>query len=159
MTVSKIATPSLERRWKLEAPKGNLWEIRLPILVSEQEMKGFLTFMRDFFQTRSGDASKLYNLKRAELGTIALSGGAQEPSLNLSIDLLPPEVGISQDMVIAGVWDTQRTSYMVHILIERRSGTPTDWVRRNTPLIGTLRKHFLLWKTMSPEEKEVYLAK
>jgi hypothetical protein len=157
-TVSRIATPSLERKWKLPAPKGDLWDIRFPILISEEEIGGFLSFTKEFLETRNGDVLNLYNLRGASIGFLASPGGVQEPSLNASMDLLPPELGVSQDLVVAGAWDQQRTRYAVHILLRRRSGTPTDWVRRATPIVEALRKHFLLWKSMRYEEKVKYLT-
>lgn len=159
LSVAQIATPSLERKWKVPAPKGDHWDIRFPFLIAEEEFNGFLLFIKEYVEKQSGDVLGLFNLKTAEITTVELPGGGQERAMRAVMDLLPPELGVSQEVLVAGTWDPQRTRYSLHVITNRISGTSSDWMRRNTLILNLLRKRFLLWKSLKPEEKSVYLGR
>jgi len=159
LSVAQIATPSLERKWKVPAPKGDHWDVRFPFLIAEEEFNGFLLFMKEYIENQSGDVLGIYNLRSIEVKTVEVPSGGQERALRALMDLLPPELGISQEVLVAGTWDPQRTRYSLHVVTNRISGTPADWMRRNTLVLNLLRKRFLLWKSLTPKEKSAYLER
>ncbi|MEM3660434.1 MAG: FtsX-like permease family protein [Thermoproteota archaeon] len=153
LSVAQIATPSLERKWKVSRPKGDYWDIRFPLLIGEDEFSAFLVFVKEYLENQSGDVLSLYNLKSTEISNVRLQDGSQELALHAIMDLLPPELGVSQEILVAGTWDPQRSRYSLHVVTKRLSGTHDDWVRRNTVILNILRKRFLLWKGLTTDEK------
>jgi len=44
------------------------------------------------------------------------------------------------------------------LTIHRESGDVSNWKRINRRFLNTLRKQFLIWRTLRAEERERYLA-
>ncbi len=47
--------------------------------------------------------------------------------------------------------------YEVKVLITRDSGDISNWKRVNRRFLNTLRKQFLIWRTMGLEDRERYM--
>ena len=48
--------------------------------------------------------------------------------------------------------------YEVKLLITRESGDISNWKRVNRRFLNTLRKQFLIWRTLGADEREKYIA-
>ncbi|MGC8834758.1 MAG: hypothetical protein ACP5R4_11970, partial [Armatimonadota bacterium] len=54
---------------------------------------------------------------------------------------------------------TMEDVYELLLTIRRESGDVSNWKRINRRFLNTLRKQFLIWRTLRAEERERYLAK
>ena len=48
--------------------------------------------------------------------------------------------------------------YAVHLTLTRLSGDVSNWKRVNRRFLNVVRKQFLIWRTLSAEQRERYLA-
>ena len=48
--------------------------------------------------------------------------------------------------------------YEIQLRIRRLSGQSNTWVRINRGFLNEIRKQFLLWRTIAPEDKESYFS-
>jgi hypothetical protein len=49
--------------------------------------------------------------------------------------------------------------YDIRLIIDRESGDISNWKRVNRRFLNTLRKQFLIWRTLKQAEREKYLKK
>jgi ABC-type antimicrobial peptide transport system permease subunit len=148
---ARLITPSLERRWVPPTkPKGDLWEMPLPIeFPSIEEAKGFLKFLAEYY---SGEGKeKAYFIIRSfsiDLSNLALSA---------EVSLAPFEANISQQVVISVNYDKTVAKGFTTLTTRRTGGTRSTWITSNYNFIDDVRKQVLLWRSLSPEEHETYI--
>jgi hypothetical protein len=72
--------------------------------------------------------------------------------------LAPFDLGVSQSMEL-GTYPTEMSEvYEIRVVLERKSGEVSSWKRVNRRFLNTLRKQFLIWRTLRTEERDRYLA-
>lgn len=154
--VSKIVTPSLERRWKVPAPAGNEWTIPLPFTSSvDRDAHSTFASIADLMTAhmigRPEDflVQGLDYSKRDEPGREILL-------LIADVSLAPYEKGVRQDVQFVDVKRLADGRHTFHIYIERKVGTRSDWITLNRPFLDAFRKRVLTWGFLSVEEKNSY---
>ena len=60
-------------------------------------------------------------------------------------------------MAIETVPTTMAGVYDIRLTIDRESGDISNWKRVNRRFLNTLRKQFLIWRTLEQAEREKYL--
>ena len=71
--------------------------------------------------------------------------------------LAPYDLGVSQEVVFHAIPTGKHDIYRIEVHIRRVSGELSSWKRLNRGFLGSLRKHFLVWRTLVPEEKARYV--
>jgi len=152
---SRIVTPSLERAWRIKTkPMGDLWEIPLPIrLESDSDASGASNFLLEFINVQVGETGKFSPEK------IEFSEDGELLEITSQMRLAPYDRGIKQEAKIQLVKDRTMNKWNVKLVLRRMDGSHSDWIRLVRGFIDDLRKQFLLWKAMSPEEKKRYISK
>jgi hypothetical protein len=153
MRASKLATPSLLRKWRIESkPVENMWSISLPFNATDEETLGILNFLREYFEASSTERTGLFMV----LQPIEMIREERRRRIRVRLQLSPFDAGIIQDFdVIALKEEAER--YRFEILIRRILGVENLWITSNRALLNEVRKQFLLWRALSPEEKERYI--
>lgn len=151
---SKVATPSLERRWKFKTkPKGAEWDIPLLISVpSVEEGRGLLAYLHEYFVgagTVKEGVHMVRELQQPDYGNLLLS---------LTVSLSPFEVGVSQRVDIAARFNEELKRYDVILHLVRLSGPHNTWVNSNYRFVNELRKQLIMWGSFSAHEKENYMS-
>jgi len=154
---SKLATPSLLRKWQIGSkPVEDRWSVALPFNATTSETLGVLEFLAEYFEasaSTSGRAGLFLLLKPAEI--------IQEDNrkiLRVNLQLSPFDAGIIQNLeVVCQKIGTDR--YGFGILINRLLGTENLWVTANKNLLSELRKQFLFWRALSVNDKAKYIEK
>jgi len=150
---SRLVTPSLEREWKIPTkPKGNLWEVPFPLVIKEDEVMGIFNFIREYIETTSQELAKF---KATELEVI------KEPSslqLRMVVALAPYEHGVKQKVNVEFIKDEKAKTWSCLVLLERLSGNPVLWPRLVKVFLDYIRKQLLLWRSLTNEQRERYLA-
>ncbi|RMD73584.1 MAG: FtsX-like permease family protein, partial [Lentisphaerae bacterium] len=149
---SKSANPGVMRSWKLPPPKGNILDLVFPFTVSQYDITGVVSFLREHFDTYSDTG----------LGTFMASdtalGKDEEGRLVLrcKLALAPFDLGVTETFEMTSVPSEIPGIDEVAIKLERLSGQPKDWYRLNKVLLNDLRKQFLIWRSLPAATMEIY---
>ncbi|MEM3590885.1 MAG: M28 family peptidase [Candidatus Bathyarchaeia archaeon] len=156
---SRMVTPSLERKYKLTKPKGDEWIIPLPFIIAgDEELNGFLSYLYEFLSAYKGERIGLFMVSDISLKEEVVRG-VRSLSLISTVNLSPYEHGISQTVTLRAVYDASSAKYTFVLEIRRLTGMYTLWMQSNRPFIDSIRKQFLVWRGLKPEEKKRYISK
>lgn len=153
---SQVATPSLDAAWKVPEPDGDTWTIMLPFAVTGSQVRGINAFLTEWFKSyeeqsvgdflTQGVASSTFE---TDLGTaFRLSG---------RVWLAPFDLGVSEDFTLNTKPTELEGVFEVELVIVRVSGDVSNWKRINRRFLNVTRKQFLIWRTLTAEERERYL--
>jgi hypothetical protein len=150
---SKLATPSLLRKWRIGSkPVGNQWSVGLPFNATPDEALGILTFMREYFEASASERTGVFML----LKPVQLVQEERARRLVSRLQLAPFDAALIQDLhVICRQLTADR--YGFEILISRIEGVEQLWITANKTLLNEIRKQFLIWRALSPIDKQRYI--
>jgi len=151
---SRLITPSLERKWKPPTkPKEGLWEIPLPVKISElDEVRAILTFLREYYL---GVGAERPSFRVLKVYTESMS--TREPKLYLEAALAPYEAGTIERININALWNEKDKNYDFTIILERMIGVDDIWVKGSYAFVDDLRTQILLWRFLSVENRNKYI--
>jgi hypothetical protein len=152
---SHSANPGLMRTWRPPPPKGDRWDLVFPFTVSEYDITGVVSFLREHFDAHNDTGLGRFMATDTALG--------REPDgvlgLRSFITLAPFDLGVSQAFLLRSTPSEIPGIDEVRIALERRSGQPGDWTRLNRVLLDDLRQQFLIWRSLPQETMEQYRAR
>ncbi len=149
---SKSANPGVMRNWQLPEAKGNILDIVFPFTVSQYDITGVVSFLREHFDAYSDTGMGAFMSKETKL----LKDEDGELRLHCNLALAPFDLGVTQLFEMRSVPSEIEGIDEVAIHLERLSGQPKDWYRLNKVLLDDLRKQFLIWRSLPPETMELY---
>jgi ABC-type antimicrobial peptide transport system permease subunit len=154
---SKLVTPSLERRWKLPKPKGDMWEIILPFSSTrDDEVDGLLTFTHELVTVHLAPDSEVFrtvtSIKYSEEETPQLLNR----TMIFDSELSPYELGIFQDTRIVDVKEKDIGRHTIHINLYRKAGPKGSWMTFGREFVDLMRKQIMLWRNLTEEERKQY---
>lgn len=183
---AEVATPAIDRTWRVPDPVGDDWTIPLPFAVTGEQASGLNGFLSEWFSAyeeysigdfvTQGVETEEFTMQAADVvaADIAASTSPQDalkPETN--VDALPAtltgyrvrcmtwlapfDLGVSQRVAIETVPTAMADVYDIRVLLHRESGDITNWKRVNRRFLNTLRKQFLIWRTLKQGERERYL--
>jgi len=158
MKIVAIATPSLERKWKVTKPKGDIWTIPLPIDIKKEDVYGLIAYVWEFMSTHSGDVLSLFNIVDKHFLTIEEEGVHKLKAIYL-LNMLPPERGVSQELEITYTWNPARKMYSTTVIMKKKTGERRDWIERSTRLLDYLRTQHLMWHGLDEKLKKEYIQR
>ena len=71
--------------------------------------------------------------------------------------LAPFDLGVSQRVELRTIPTTMEDVFELMLIVHRESGDVSNWKRVNRRFLNTLRKQFLIWRTLGTEDRERYL--
>ena len=153
---SRLASPSLDRKWSLPQSTGDVMRLELPFMVEERDARGLLGFIGQYLRAH----------REAGVGKFICANAAYEPAapdgllmgqVKARVWMAPYDLGVSQDLVlVAG--QPENGVCPLHLELVRKSGEPRSWQRTNFIFLDALRKQFLRWRTVPPAERQRYEA-
>jgi len=149
---SKSANPGLLRSWRPPAPKGGVYDIVFPFTVSEYDLTGVISFLKEHFDNFSDTGLGAFMARDTQM--VKDSDGSL--GLKAYVALAPFDLGVTQDFELRSTPSEIKGIDEVKIQLIRRSGQPGDWVRLNRNLFDDLRTQFLLWRSIPKEVMEQY---
>ena len=152
---SQMAVPDVTRKWVLPKPKGDNWEFDFPFTVSEIEVLGLCTFLREYFSSYGEESIGTFYTKGVELSTLNTAKG-KAYLVEATIWLAPFDLGVSQELKFSTTPMGKFNFYTIQLSLKRLSGETTAWVRLNRRFLDIIRKQFLVWRTVSPKIKSEY---
>ena len=151
---TRHVVPSLERRWRIPTkPAGDVWEIPLPFTTkSEEETKGLLNFLWEYFEAHRVETPEPFIVRDSSI----VIESSQSMKIKLVVSLLPLEAGVTQETIINAQWSLTQSRYLLSIYIKKLSGSREIWLSGNYSFVDCIRKQFLIWKSLSEEERKEY---
>ena len=154
---SQVATPAIERSWKVSDPVGDNWTILLPFAVTGDQALGVGGFISEWFKSYEEYSVGDFVTQNVSTGSYEAEHGTAY-TVKCRSWLAPFDLGVSQDIVLATVPTTLEDVYELVLTIHRESGDVSNWKRVNRRFLNTLRKQFLIWRTLRKEDRDRYIA-
>ena len=154
---SEVATPAVDRTWKVPEPDGDTWKITLPFAVAGAQAMGINQFLAEWF--RAYEEQSVGDFLTQDIQTSTVSDGSDVTSYRLSgrIWLAPFDLGVSQMISLDTTPTDLEDVYEVHLTLTRVSGDVSNWKRVNRRFLNVVRKQFLIWRTLTEAQRERYL--
>jgi hypothetical protein len=148
---SRSANPGLMRSWSPPEPQGNVMDMVFPFTVSEYDITGVVSFLREHFENHSDVGLGQFMAR----DTVIVR---EEDGLGVRSDvaLAPFDLGVSQKFHFRSTPSEIPGIDEVRICLTRTSGQPKDWQRLNRVLLDDLRQQFLIWRALPEETMEIY---
>ena len=152
---SEVATPAIERSWRTPDPMGDNWEIPLPFAVTGDQATGLNGFLSEWFKAYEEYSIGDFVTQNVETSEEETERG-KAYQIRLQAWLAPFDLGVSQHVVLDTVPTDMEDVFEIRITIHRMSGDISNWKRVNRRFLNTLRKQFLIWRTLGQEERGRY---
>jgi hypothetical protein len=162
-TAMRIAKPADNAGWTLPKPDadGRL-SILLPFTFTHYDRIAVLAFFHRYFEGFGEGGAGLFFAAEPELKlsdhTDPLADGAYIPELSVRVWLKPFDLGVSQQLEIELATDPDTHEYIAKMILTRLTGTLDAWLRLNGPFVAAIRRRFLHWRAISPEQKDELFA-
>ncbi len=154
---SEVATPAIERSWQLPEPEGDNWDIPLPFAVTGEQATAMTRFMMEWFE-----AYEEYSIGDFVTQDVSSRDEDTQYGKSFVIELMawiaPFDLGVSQRVQLRTIPTDMEDVYEIRLGLERVSGDVSSWRRVNRRFLNTLRKQFLIWRTLRAEERDRYLG-
>lgn len=151
---ARAASPSEERSWSVPAPVGNEISLELPFSFQRDLVPGVALFLHEFFDSHAESTVGKFTAREVTLEAFHTEQG-QGICLFFLSWLSPYDLGVSQEAQLYIV-PTNQGLYISEASFFRISGHLDAWQRVNLPFLNALRKHLLIWRTYSPEQRHEY---
>lgn len=152
----EVATPGVERRWRVPDPEGDSWTVPLPFSVTGKQAVALNKFMAEWFNAYEEYSIGDFVTENTQLHEVQGQYGTGY-EIKLMAWLAPFDLGVSQHVTLRTTAIDMKDVFELDIVLRRESGDVSSWMRVNRRFLNTLRKQFLIWRTIGAEEKELYL--
>jgi len=149
---SKSANPGLMRTWRAPAPDGDVLDIVFPFTVSEYDITGVVSFLKEHFDSHSDTGLGRFMARDTRL----VKDARNNLGLDATVALAPFDLGVSQTFAMRSAPSEIPGIDEVQLRLERLSGQPKDWRRLNKVFLDELRRQFLIWRSIPQEAMETY---
>lgn len=161
---AEVATPAIDRSWRVAEPNGDDWTIPLPFSVTGEQAKGLNSFLAEWFAAYEEYSIGDFVTQNVETEEteVPLPGGIGTGTvyrIRCMTWLAPFDLGVSQRLTIETQPTTMADVFEIQVVIHRESGDISNWKRVNRRFLNTLRKQFLIWRTLKQGDRERYLVR
>lgn len=152
---AQMSVPDIERKWKLPEPEGDTMRIRMPFSLTGSDGKACSMFMVEFFDSYVGFAGGEFYTENVSMQRTQEEFG-EGYEVTLKAWLAPYDLGVSQ-MIYLRITPTEEGDiYDIALQVDRESGDISSWRKTNWLFLNTLRKQFLIWRTIAPDDRLDY---
>ncbi len=162
---SRLATPGIDRRWKMVDPKSGLLAVELPFSSTTGDVRGLNIFLHDYFSAHVEYSTGRFSADHVGLAHLMApdENGEEKEAFQLSTTLwlAPYDLGVRERFILISqpAPDMGEQSYGFWALIQREDGDEASWLRLTRNLLAILRQQFLLWRTLDLETREPYVSR
>ncbi|MCC6445468.1 MAG: FtsX-like permease family protein [Armatimonadetes bacterium] len=154
---SEVATPAIDRSWRVPDPVGDEWTITLPFAVTGDQATGLNGFLSEWFQAYEEYSIGDFVTQDVQTSEFDTQYG-KAYRISLMAWLAPFDLGVSQQVALETIPTDMEDVYELQLVIHRQSGDISNWKRVNRRFLNTLRKQFLIWRTLKTDERNRYLV-
>jgi len=156
LKASHIVTPSLTRKWEVKTkPVGNKWYIPLPFRVPEDEVRGVMAYLYEYFKIHTARDVGIFRVSKMSYEETEIEGNPAK-ILSAEVALAPWDSGIAQLVQIIAKKDPKGKEFSLDVALNRIRGSSQIWVSKNRDFVRSIRNQLILWNTLEPEEKRQY---
>ncbi len=152
---ASMAVPDVTRKWKFPEPEGDRWVFDFPFTIGGAEVVGMYAYLARIFESYGEGSTGGFVAENVKMTSGEHENG-HKYTITMRTWLAPYALGISQDVTLDGLPTGEHNVYRVEVILQRLSGDVASWRRINRGFLNVLRKRFLVWRTVSPEEKIEY---
>ena len=155
---SRLVTPSLERKWRLETisiRRGDTFIIRIPFVIKHEEVGGALLYIKEYLDIYRGEEGP-FTIDEMEYREESLPEGKVR-SLKMKMRVKPFDWGVVMESKL-DVQTIKGSSTWI-LTINRLSGAEHVWLRGVRKLTDIIRKQLLMWRGLKPTEREEYIKR
>jgi len=153
MLASRLVTPSLERRWKIETkPLGDKWFIPTPFLLTAEDVDGILEYFREFFMAYPEEVAGYPFATKSCVKKQEVIDGYLTKRLIVELHVAPFPLAINQEIEIIAT----EPRWNIVLSVTRLTGKMDEWISVNKRFIDTIRKQLLIWRGITPSTREAY---
>ncbi|MDP6037233.1 MAG: FtsX-like permease family protein, partial [Candidatus Latescibacteria bacterium] len=148
----KICTPGIERRWTPPRPQGDALLMQLPFTLVRFDALGMGAFLAEFW------ASHQEQSIGAGFYVESLQAKKEDSRVVLTLTawLAPFDQGVMQDVILEMAPGEDRY-YVIDVTLKRTAGDFETWSRVMRTFLDDLRKQFLVWRTLSQDDRAFYV--
>lgn len=151
---AKIAAPAMNEEVFQADPEGDVWDLPLPFSISATEAGPIARFLAHWLKSYEGYTIGSFVSADTEL--------TEEPGQRYRIVsttwLAPYDLGVSQRFEMTISPSQVPGIYLLDLRLTRLSGDAENWPIVNRPYLAEIRKQFLTWRTLAPDQRAPYLA-
>ncbi len=153
---SEVATPASERGWRVPDPDGDHWVVPLPFAVTGDQAFALNAFLGEWFQAYEEYSIGDFVTQNVEASEFDHTYG-KAFRIQCMTWLAPFDLGVSQRVAIETTPTEALDVFEIKLLIDRESGDISNWKRVNRRFLNTLRKQFLIWRTLKQSDRDRYV--
>ncbi len=158
MLASKLSTPDVDRRWDIPSAEGDEVLVRFPFTYNKVHALAVMAFINEFFRGHLDSTIGEFHISGIEMDEIEKDGRSGY-MIGGRVWLAPFDLGVSQDVEVYCFPDNEEDVYEISLWIRRHSGYDASWERLNVGFLDRVRKQFLIWHTVSDDDKKTYTDK
>ncbi len=152
---AEISVPDVDRKWKLPEPDGDNLVLPMPFTVTGLNGRAANMFLVEFFEAYVGYAGGDFYTEGVSFSTIECEHG-EGYVVELLMWLAPYDLGVSQHLRIVTEPTGEMNVYAITLHMHREAGDISSWKKTNWLFLNVFRKQLLIWRTLTPEQREVY---
>ncbi|MFY9234298.1 MAG: FtsX-like permease family protein [Fimbriimonadaceae bacterium] len=152
---ARIAAPALNEEAFRTEPDGDNWRILLPFNVSANEAAPLVEFFGEWFRGYEGYA--IGNFVTAD--TRIYSSDEERYVAETNAWPAPYDLGVSQRVVLQAFPSSIEGVCGLELILTRLSGERDNWMRVNKRFLGSIRKQFLTWRTLEPDQRAAFVER
>jgi len=149
----EIAAPAEDSGWKLPEPEGDTLSFDLPFNFRQRGRMAVLSFFDRYLRDHSEGSAGSFFTGSTRMGVRADENDEYIPEIGTTVWLKPFDLAVSQRLIISMPVDEETGQFKARISLERLSGTRESWLRLNKQFVAQVRRHFLHWRAVTPEER------
>lgn len=148
----KICTPGIERRWTPPRPEGDTLHMALPFTLVRSDAFGMGAFLAEFWASHQEQTigAGFY------LESLQVRRNGHELRLDARTWLAPFDQGVMQNVGLVMAPDVDGY-YTIQVALHRTAGDFETWSRVMRTFLDDLRKQFLVWRTLSRDDRMFYM--
>lgn len=154
-TAMEIASPAEESGWEIPEPEGDRLSFDLPFNFRHRGRVAVLAFFHRYLTDHGEGSSGRFFASPPEISVERTGETGSVPRIHSTIWLKPYDQGVSERLIIETPPDPETGLFKARVTIERLSGTRQAWIRLNRKFLVLIRKHFLHWRAVPEEERDV----
>jgi hypothetical protein len=154
----KLATPGNMASWSLPPSEDGTLAVEVPFTLTGGNALGMLGFLDEYLASHHESTSPDFRVMWRQFMEVTGPSG-RELRLEGEAFLAPYDLGVAEKFGVA-IWQTKEaTIFRVRFDIARTAGEMSSFRRATQIFLDHLRQQFLIWRTLSTEDKQKYVQR
>ncbi|MEI7766298.1 MAG: FtsX-like permease family protein, partial [Phycisphaerae bacterium] len=154
----KLATPGNMASWSLPPSEDGTLAVEVPFTLTGGNALGMLGFLDEYLASHHESTSPDFRVMWRKFMEVTGPSG-RELRLEGEAYLAPYDLGVAEKFGVA-IWQTKEaTIFRVRFDIARTAGEMSSFRRATQIFLDHLRQQFLIWRTLSTEDKQKYVQR